>query len=287
MTDNQKKEIQILLTEFIEQYESQAKAVKALKNVSEGVIINIRKGNWESISDQMWTNIGKQVGYSTKGRWKTVKTKSFNALVNLFDDAKEYSNVYCVIAPAGSGKNWACEWYEKNRINAFHVECAEYFNRKVFLAQILEKMGKSESTGTAYEMMEAIVEHLLRMEDPVLFINEADKLNDSNLYFFITLYNKLKGKCGIVLLATEFLKKRIDRGKRLNRKGYTEIYSRIGRRFITIPTTTKEEVATICKSNGVDDPIAITTIYNEYEGDLRRVERAVHKFKKRQSKASA
>ncbi len=44
MTDSQKKEIQMLLKYFVEQYASQAKAVNALKNVSEATIINIRKG---------------------------------------------------------------------------------------------------------------------------------------------------------------------------------------------------------------------------------------------------
>lgn len=280
MTDLQKSEIQKFLSEYVETFPSQAQAVKSLKNISEAVVINIRKGNWESISDEMWTNVGKQVGYSSKGTWKMVKTATYQSLEELFDDAKEYSNVYGIVAPAGSGKSATSRDYEKNNINVYHITCAEYFNRKLFLSNLLDKMGK-EKTGTASEMMDTVIETLLRKESPLLILDEADKLNDQVLYFFITLYNMLQGKCGIVLLATDYLEKRINKGRRLNKKGYNEIYSRIGRRLIKLPGTVREEIEQICKKNGVSDSHTITHIYNEYEGDLRRVERAVHKAKKK------
>lgn len=280
MTDLQKKEIQQLLNEHVGQYDSQAKAAAALKNVSEGVVINIRKGNWDSISDSMWTNVGKQVGFSAKGAWSLVKsTNDFKTLMSLFDDAKEYSNVYAIIAPPGSGKTAAAAYYEKEHKNVYHLVCAEYFNRKIFLSRLLGKIGKDTSGNTA-ELMDSIIETLLKQKEPVIILDEADKLPDPVLYFFITLYNMLEGRCAIVLLATDFLSKRINKGRRLNKKGYNEIFSRLGRKFITLPGTNIDEVTAICKANGVTDQKTISYIYNEYEGDLRRVERAVHRSKK-------
>jgi len=287
MNDSQKKEIQLLLKQFIEKHSSQAKAVSTLKGVSEATVINIRTGRWESISDEMWRNVGKQLGFTNKGTWRMTQTHDFNTLVHFFDDAQEYSNVFCVIASAGSGKTFTSEWYKAKKNNVYHVVCAEYFNKRVFLQKLLEQMGKDNTGYNVAEMMDYIVDTLIKQETPLIIIDEVDKLPDPSLYFFITLYNQLRGKCGIVLLATDHLQKRILRGKKLNKKGYSEIYSRIGRKFIQLRGTDKKEVEAICEANGLSDQQAIAHIYNEYEGDLRRVERAIHKHRVRRKKEAA
>lgn len=287
MTDSQKKEVQMLLKTYVEQHGSQAKAASTLTGVSEATIIHIRRGEWESISDDMWRKVGKQVGFSNKGKWNLEQTVDFKTLVNYFDDAREFSNVFAITAQTGSGKTFTSEWYGRNRENVYVIGCAEYFNRKVFLQQILQRMGKDNTGYNVAEMMDLIVETLMRQENPLIILDEVDKLPDQVLYFFITFYNKLHGKCGIVLLATDFLNKRILRGRKMNKKGYAEIFSRIGRRFISLRGTDESEIAAICKANGLTDPAIIRSIYNEYEGDLRRVERGIHKSKIRQLKKAA
>lgn len=280
MTDSEKKEIQMLIKSFVEQYPSQAKAVQALRNVSEATIINIRKGEWESISDEMWRTVGKQVGYNGNARWKMVETQDFKTLCRYFDDAREYGNVFAITAKEGSGKSFAAEYYAAQRpTQVFVVSCAEYFNRRVFLEQLLLKMGKGYSGLNVAEMMDLIVSVLMKKENALIIMDEFDKVPDAVLYFFITLYNRLEGHAGLVMMATDHLSKRIMRGRRMNRKGYSEIFSRIGRRFISLKGTTPEEVEQICRANGVVDREAVSNIYNDCEGDLRRVKRGVHKVK--------
>jgi len=287
MIESQKKEIQMLLKSFIEQHPSQAKAVAALKHVSESTIINIRKGDWESISDDMWRNVGKQVGLSEKGKWQIVMTHGTKTLISFFEDAKEFSNTFAITANPGSGKSFVSEWFESKRENVYVVSCSEYFNRKVFLQSILQKMGKVNTGLNVPEMMDLIVETSMKKENPLLILDEFDKVSDSILYFFITLYNRLEGNMGIVMMATDYLAKRINAGKRKNKKGYAEIFSRIGRRFIIIPEATEKEVFEIAKANGVDDVPALHSIYNECEGDLRRVKRAIHKSRMKSMKKAA
>ena len=100
------------------------------------------------------------------------------------------------------------------------------------------------------------------------------------LYFFISLYNKLEDQCGIVICATDYLKKRITRGVKANRKGYKEIYSRVGRKFIPMPVVNNEDIAAVCIANGVTDRATIEEIIDDCECDLRRVKRRVHAAKK-------
>lgn len=281
MTDSQKKEIQMLLKTFIEQYPSQAKAVDKLQGVSEATVINIRKGEWESISDEMWRKVGKQVGYSNKGNWQMVETAAAKKLIQCFDDAREYSNVFAITANAGSGKSFISEWYEGKRDNVYLISCSEYFNRKTFLQHILARMGKPNTGLSVPEMMDMIIEISMRKEHPLFIFDEFDKVSDSILYFFITLYNRLEGYAGMVMLATDFLAKRILKGKKNNKKGYAEIYSRIGRRFISLPEPSEKEIFEIARANGITDPQELHSIYNESDLDLRRVKRSVHKYKVR------
>lgn len=276
MTDAQKNEIRMLLNEFVGQFPSQARAVAHLKNVSEATVINIRNSKWESISDEMFRNVGKQIGWNTKGAWHIVETLDLNTLITFFADAKDYGNVFALCGSAGCGKTFAAEHFAARHQNTYHMVCAEYWNRKMFLSKLLEKMGKEHGGYNVTEMMDLIIDTLMKQDNPLIILDEADKLSDQVLYFFITLYNMLKGKCGIILMATDFLKKRIMRGVKMNQKGYAEIYSRIGRRFVKLVGTDRKEVQAICEANGITNPLDISEIYNDYDGDLRRVEKMVH-----------
>lgn len=287
MNESVKKEIQMLLKQFIEQYPSQAKAVQKLQGVSEATVIHIRAGEWESISDDMWRKVGKQVGWSKKGKWQLVRTKATEKLIQVFDDAREYSNVFAVCADPGSGKSFTSEWYELKKENVYVISCSEYFNRKTFLQQILAKMGKPNTGLSVPEMMDLIVELSMRKESPLFIFDEFDKVSDSILYFFITLYNRLESYAGMVIMATDFLAKRINKGVKNKKKGYAEIYSRIGRRYLSLPVPTQAEVFEIGKANGITDPQDLHSIYNECDGDLRRVKRSIHKRKVRPLKKAA
>jgi hypothetical protein len=287
MNDSQKKEIQMLLKTFVERYPSQAKAVGALKNVSEATVINIRKGEWESISDDMWRNVGKQVGFNNKSKWQFVPTQAASLQIDLLDDAREYGNVYAFTVNSGSGKTFVAEYFEQKRNNVYLISCSEYMNRKTFLQQILEKMGKTNTGLNVPEMMDLIIETSLKKENLLLILDEFDKVSDSILYFFITLYNKLEGNMGIVMMATSHLAKRITNGRRKNKKGYAEIFSRIGRKFIDLPAATEKEVFEIARANGISDPQYLHSIYNECEGDLRRAKRSIHKYSMKVMKKAA
>jgi DNA transposition AAA+ family ATPase len=279
MDTQQKNEVQELARKYREQFPSQAKAAAALKGVSEATFIALLKGRFEDISDEMFTTIGKQVGYNERQSWHITETVAFNTEIAFLNDAQQSGNVFAIKGNAGAGKSAVAKYFAGRKKNVFLVSCAEYYNKKKFLADILDAMGKDSKGYTVTEMMDAIVMNVLKLDKPLIIFDEFDKLVDGVFIFFITLYNKLEDKCGIVLMGTDFLEKRIQRGLRLNKRGYEEIYSRIGRTFIDIPKTTKKEITRICQANGVSDEQTISEIYNTYDGDLRRLERAVHKYK--------
>lgn len=275
MTNEEKKSIVNDLRHYVHTMAggSSNKASKMLKDVSVAYVSNMLNEKWESISDNAWRNVQKQV---TREGWVYVQTRTSEALTMLFHDARMHANVFAIINDAGTGKSYTAQNYAADHDNVFLISCQDYFNRGVFLNEILRVMGKDAGGYNVADRMSFIIGSILRSDSPLIILDEADKLPDPVLYFFITLYNSLEGKCGLILLATDYLEKRIEKGLRLNRKGYKEIYSRLGRRFIQLPKINKSDAVKVMAANGVTDDLRQTEIWNSCEGDLRRVKRLVH-----------
>lgn len=277
ITQEQKQGIKSKLSNYCDRMGSQNKAAKSI-GVSTATVTQVLNDNWELISDNMWRLIGAKINYSSSS-WVAVQTRDFLTINSLLRDAQLNSNVFAVTGNAGSGKSFALKEYAALNERVYLILCNEYFNRKHFLAELLTAMGSDSAGYTVSDMMADIVRILKRQDRPLIIIDEADKLPDQVLYFFITLYNQLEDHCGIVLCATSHLEKRISNGVKLNRKGYREIYSRIGRRFIRLHGVGFTDVIAVCKANDVEDQKAIKEIFDDSEEDLRRVKRKIHAYK--------
>jgi type II secretory pathway predicted ATPase ExeA len=183
--------------------------------------------------------------------------------------------VLAITGNAGSGKTETAKKYESENKNVFRMSCNEYWDRKWFLRELLSKMGKETDGMTMPEMMQKAVTTLKSAYNPMIILDEADKLADKVLLFFITLYNELEGHCGIIIMATQYLERRIRRGIAAQKRGYREIYSRVGLRFIELEPTSFADVKAVCNANGVNDEQAIRGISKDCDSDIRRVKRLV------------
>lgn len=276
-----------LIKEALERYVaikgSQNKAGNALVGISPATVSQILNNKWELISDELWRSLAAQLNLKNK-TWNIVETKNFKELMEIFTDAQDNSLVMAVTGEAGCGKTVAAREYQAENDNVFVLCCNEYWNRKLFMQELLREMGKNPAGDTVGEMMNDIVTTLKRMECPLIIMDEADKLSDQVFYFFITLYNKLEDHCGIIMMATDFLEKKVNRGLRLNKKGYKEIYSRIGRRFIALEPISVQDITEVCIANGLTAKEDIKEVVKGSENDLRRVRRKVFSINKKNSK---
>lgn len=275
MENIHKQAIVTSLNEYVERMGSQNKAANSMKGVSSATLSQMVNNNWELINDEMWRNVASQIGHRDS-KWQAVETNVYRAMTHFLTDAKENSLVLAITGNAGTGKTFSVRQFAKANRSTYHLCCNEYWNRKMFMAELLTAMGRDYSGYTVGEMMHEVVSGLKRMEKPLLILDEADKLSDQVLYFFITLYNQLEDECGIILCATDHLKKRLQRGIKLNKKGYNEIWSRIGRKCIELRGCTSADISAICAANGVTGRREITEIIDESENDLRRVKRRIH-----------
>lgn len=273
-----KQEIKVSLASYVARYTSQNAAANSLTNVSAATVSQILNDKWEKIADEMWRNIASQVGVSN---WVKVETRCYQLIHQTLADAQQYANTHAVTASAGSGKSYSAADYAATHPNAYHITCCEWWGPKSFFAEILRIMGLESRVvnNDNSAMIDTIVAALKRKEHPVVIFDEADKLQNKVLYGFISLYNQLEGSCGLVMMATDNLERKLKDGVRRNTAGYSEIYSRLGRRVIAIKGNSANDVVKLCQANGISDQDAIDKVISDCDMDLRRVKRFVHSYK--------
>lgn len=279
-----KQRIAVALRNYCDRYGSQAKAAKALK-MSSPMISQMLTGDWDKIADQQWHTAAAGIGYKEE-RWEAVETADFVRLSAILSDAQENALVMSITGVAGSGKSFTCRHYAEMHRNAYVVSCDSYWSRKDLVEELLTVMGEDTAGLTLAQMTRKAVRHLRMSECPLIILDEADKLSDRVLNAFITLYNQLEDICGIILIATSHLEKKLLSGVRHNKQGYNEIWSRLGRKCVPLAGVSAQDIVLVCEANGVSDGKAIDAIIADSDSDLRRVARKVHAWRKKQARTA-
>lgn len=283
ITHTEKEKISQFAAAYVDRFDSQNQAAATLPGVSSATLSQVINKNWDAIADKMWRTIMAALSFNPDEQI-IVETKPFTQMQALFTDAQQNQLAMGIIGEAGTGKSFAIKYFATSNRSVYVLSCREYWNRKWFLMELLTKMGRPHFGMTIADMMQEAVRHILMKDNPVLIFDEYDKLPDHVLSFFITMYNELEDRCGFIIIATNHLKKRIVRGVELNKKGYNEIYSRLGRRFIELPQVSPEDMMQVCLANGITDKPTIKDIILESDADLRRVHRKIHAVKAKQRK---
>jgi DNA transposition AAA+ family ATPase len=284
LTSKEKDAIRGSLQAYCAKYPSQNRATGSLKGVSAGTVSTLLSGRYENISDEMFRNIAAQVGgVSASGGWQIVETGAFQEIRFAVKDAQEFRNVTWIVGDAGCGKTTAAQAYRQEGREVFYVLCSEDMSKAEFIRETARAIGLRYEGYTLRELWDMIIGALIQMDSPLMIFDEADKLTDTVFHYFISFYNRLEDRCGIIFMSTDYIKRRMDLGLRHNKKGYNEIHSRIGRKFFQLDRTTANDVYAICSANGLRDKAKISEVIRDAgacDFDLRRVKKSVHRVKR-------
>lgn len=280
MNESEKSKIAEALREYVGRYPSQNKAAASLE-VASSTVGSILKGNYEIISDEMWRSIGAKVRPSAlPAGWQIVETTAFSELQAVLADAQRYGNVRWVTGDAGCGKTTAAHYYAAEHREVFTVLCDEDMRKSDFVREIAREVGLKTTGMRLREMLEGTTDYLRQLDCPLLIFDEGDKLNDNVFHYFINIYNRLEGACGIVFLSTGYIERRLERGVAAGKKGYAEIYSRIGRKYYILEPTAPADVIAVCNANGLCGQKEVSAVIKESvdsDYDLRVVRREIHR----------
>lgn len=284
LSTKEKDAIRESLRTYVAKYPSQNKAAGSLKNTSVGTISSIVNGKYENISDDMFRKIASQVGGGkAETGWQIVETSAYQEISYVLDDAQRWRNVTWIVGEAGCGKTTTARLYAEEHKEVFYILCSEDMKKGDFVRKIARKVGIKTDGHNIREIWGLILDDVIQMDAPLLVFDEADKLTEPVFHYFISLYNKLEEKCGVVFLSTDYIAKRISNGLRYQKPGYKEFYSRIGRKFYELEPTDVNDVFAICSANGVTDKKDIDKVIKEAstcDFDLRRVRKSIHKVKR-------
>ena len=250
MSHQKRKEIQEQILKLKEQSGLSANAYAKSIGMSEAHFSNLVNSKFELIGDAVWRKLADKCNLKDND-WPTVETGVLQIITPILMDAKANSTVHAVVAHAGSGKSHVCNEFAQNNPNVSLITCEEGMGNKDLLGELLSKMGVNPNGMNNYAKLREIVKTALKKDNPLIIFDEWEKLDDRVRYYFITLYNKLEDKCGFVICSTFRLKMEIERGLKRGKRGYEEIFSRFGSRFILCPKVSQSDVFKVCTANGI------------------------------------
>lgn len=226
-------------------------------------------GKYGADTSKMDAKIAAALGYQEDG-WQVVTSiANYRKIEFVVRSCKQESMWMAISNKAGSGKTQTLEHlFNRDLSGSVIFIQAEEWNARQFLLELAERTcGVPKRAYTDIPtLLKLITEYLNRLaaDQPLLIIDEADKLRPAALRKLIPIYNRTEHRLGCVLAGTENLHKEIARGVRNNLKGYDEIDSRLGRTFIDLPGATEQEVRDICLANRLDNEAA-GRVWNEVE----------------------
>lgn len=287
MTTERKQQIVESIREEMESRGfTQKKMANYIGDISAGHLNFILNEKWENISEPLWLRLEAMF---VRHDWVVYETVNFREIQAMCRDAQRHSITNCVSDYTGAGKTTALEEYSRRHPNAFYVLCDQMMSAKDLAREMQSSIGISQE-GTARDMVMAVVKELKRMRNPVMIIDECDKLNDRCLLILKMVYDRLENNCGFVTAGTEVLRERIDKFAKRNKLGYREWKRRFAnyrtlRKFDTSDRVIRDEVLQICQDQGIMEKGQLQAILNNASnyGDVRTMVKDFQDINRRQA----
>ena len=281
MIQQEKIQVRDALVRYLQQFPSAAIAAQSLQGIDADALSKVEKNEWETVTDECWQALAKQVGFYC-GDWQAADTSTYMLLRILFADAKHYAMIYGICMSDGLGKTFAAKSYMRGNPGTIYIAAHESYNRKTFMGDMLRSFD-ADANGTVPAMMQQLSNKICMADEPLLIIDDAQKLKDRVFHFLLSMVDCLKHLCGIVIMGNDKLRTRVAKGVDENKEEYKSVFNNIGRRFITLSQPGPDDVALICKANSVEDPQSIAYIKENCNNNMHLVSQLLQQAKERQA----
>lgn len=252
----------------------------------------IKKGETERvISDANWISLARHLGVILGNRpdWKTANTPVFQFITAQLEKCQSESISALLCDLSDIGKTYTAVHYAKTHKNAVYVDCSQVKSKQKLVRYIAKSFGVG-ATGRYADVYEDLVFYIKTLEAPIIILDEAGDLQYDAFLEIKALWNATEMACGYYMMGADGLKEKIRRAIDGKKVGYTEIFSRFGRKYGAVVPFDKENrekltqtgAAMIIKANApgnVDvNKILRSTMGDDNMPSLRRIYKELAKL---------
>jgi hypothetical protein len=246
----------------------------------------VKNGETDKVlSDASWISIARQLQFNFKGEtpWQVANTAVFQTVTAILTKCQK-SNISSIICDdADIGKTFAARIYVKSNKSAVYIDCSQVKSKQKLIRAIGKEFGVGH-TGKYSDVYDDLVYYLRSIPNPLIVLDEAGDLNYDARLELKALWNATEDSCGWVQMGADGLKELWNRAINNKKVGFTELFSRYGKRYQKITPEGKEEktkftkmqAALIIKANA---PTAdIQKMLVKTDGSLRRIKTEISKL---------
>jgi hypothetical protein len=240
----------------------------------------LKRGETDKIlSDQNWITLARMLNV-TMGKqreWRTAVTPVFTFVNQVLDQCQTNSNSAIICDGADVGKTYAAKDYCTKHPGAVYIDCSQYKHKARLIRQIAREFGVGH-TGRYNDVYEDLVFYLRVIANPIIILDEAGDLDYAAFLELKALWNATERCCGWVMMGADGLQEKINRAINYKKVGYTELFSRFGKRYLRVTPDGRAEqqqfvrlqAALIIKANAPESTDVQKMIHST-DGSLRRI----------------
>jgi hypothetical protein len=240
----------------------------------------IIKGDFEKVlSNDKWISIARQLELNLKGSadWKTAETPVFQIITAHLNKCQQDGISGIICDAADIGKTYTAREYVKRNKNAIYIDCSQVKTKQQLVRLIAKEFGVGH-TGKYNDVYADLVYYVRTLDNPLIILDEAGDLKYDAFLELKALWNATERACGWYMMGADGLKEKIRRAIDNKKVGYTELFSRYGKRYQRVTPEAKEEAerftkqqaALIIKANAPAGTDAQKMLLKT-DGSLRRI----------------
>lgn len=240
------------------------------------------------ISDASYITLARrlEVSMGNAAEWNTAKTNVFITVSTWLEKCQNDSISAMLCDDADIGKTYSAKVYVKGKKNAIYIDCSQVKSKQKLVRQIAKEFGVNH-TGKYQDVYCDLTFYIGTLSNPLIILDEAGDLQYDAFLELKALWNATERCCGWFMMGADGLKEKIRRAIDCKKVGFTEIFSRYGKRYQRITPQGREEAvvftnqqaALIIQANapsGTD----VKKMLVKTEGSLRRIYTEISKLKK-------
>jgi len=217
--------------------------------VNGAYLSKIETEKFNDVSEEVLNKIRSAIKLRT-AQGEIYETCDFISVFNQCNATREYKLMSGLLADTGMGKTTSLRVYCM-RENTFFVTVDKSMNAKRLFVAVLREM-RISFNGNIHDIILRIAEELNRLQNPLLIIDEAGKLNHSMLLYLHDLREHTRTNCGILLAGMPYFKMNLEKMSDRQKEGYAEFYRRINI-WHELRGLSRNEIRTICKDHGIPE----------------------------------